>query len=132
MSILTIELDNATDNRLQERSLQEGRKKEELAAGLLASSLGVTSAPELSEAQLLEQINQGWNEQEWLRYHALVVMRKEERLTETEYQELCALTTAREVAHVNRLRFVRELARLRNITLEETMRQLGLGSNHVE
>ena len=39
MSTLTIELDSLTANRLQERSLQEGRKKEELAAGLLASSL---------------------------------------------------------------------------------------------
>ena len=132
MSTLTIELDSLTANRLQERSLQEGRRKEELAAGLLASSLEATFAPELSESRLLEQINQGWNEQEWQRYHALVALRKEERLTDAEYQELCDLTTAREVAHINRLRFVSELARLRNVTLEETMRQLGLGSNHVE
>ncbi len=64
MSTLTIELDSLTENRLQERSLQEGRKKEELAAGLLATSLAATPAPKLSEAQLLEQINQDWNEQE--------------------------------------------------------------------
>ena len=132
MSTLTIELDSLTENRLQERSLQEGRNKEELAAKLLATSLSSMPAPERSEALLLEQINQGWNEQEWQRYHALVALRKEERLTEAEYQELCELTTAREMAHANRLRLVFELAGLRNVTLDEAMRQLGIGSNHVE
>ena len=132
MSTLTIELDSLTENRLQARSLQEQRNKEELAADLLATSLAASPAPKASEAELLEKINQGWNEQEWQRYHALVATRKDERLTAAEYQELCELTMAREVAHANRLRLVFELARLRNITLDEVMQQLGIGSNHVE
>ena len=132
MSTLTIELDSLTDNRLQERSFQEGRGKEELAAQILALSLTARPAPELSEAHLLEKINQGWNEQEWQRYHALAALRKEERLTEAEYQELCILTNERETAHAKRLRFILELAKLRNIPFAEAMRQAGIGSNHVE
>ena len=132
MPTLTIELDNLTENRLQERSSREGREKAELAAGLLALSLAAPLAPETSEARLLEKINQGWNAQEWQRYHALAGLRKEERLNESEYQELCDLTNERETAHANRLRFVLELAKLRNISFDEALRQLGIGPNYVE
>ena len=132
MSTLTIELDSLTENRLQERSRQEGRKKEELAAKLLATSLATLPAPEMSEAQLLEKINQGWNEQEWERYHTLAALRKAENLTEAEHQELCDLSNEREVVWVDRLKLVAELARLRNVTLDEAMAQLGIGSNYVE
>ena len=65
MSTLTIELDSLTEDRLQQRSLQEGRKQEEIAAGLLALSLAVSPSAKVSEVQLLQKINQGWNEQEW-------------------------------------------------------------------
>lgn len=132
MSTLTIELDSLTENRLLERSLQEGLRKEELAAGILATSLASVPESAMSEVQLLEKINKGWNESEWRRYHALTAIRKEERLTEAEYQELCDLTTAREIAHMNRMRLVFELAKIRNITLDEAMRQLGIDSNYVE
>lgn len=132
MSTLTIELDSLTENRLQERSLQEGRRKEELAARLLAASLELSHSAEMSEPQLLEAINHGWNEQEWQRYHSLVDLRKEERLTESDYQELCDLTNAREIAQANRLRLVFDLANLRNITIDEMMQQLGISSTHVE
>jgi hypothetical protein len=87
---------------------------------------------EMTEVQLLERIKQGWNEREWNRYHTLVALRKEERLTDAEYQELCALTNARENAHANRLRYVFELAKRRNVSFEETMQPLGIGSHHVE
>ena len=132
MSTLTIELDSLTEDRLQQRSLQEGRKQEDIAAGLLALSLAVSPSAKVSEVQLLQKINQGWNEQEWERYHVLVTLRKEEHLTEADYQELCELTNARELAHANRLRLVLELANLRNITLDEAIMQLGIGSLRVE
>jgi hypothetical protein len=132
MSTITIELDSATEQRLQERSRREGRKTEEVAAHLLAASLEFSAPSEMTEAQLLEQINQGWKAEEWERYHALVALRKAERLTDEEYQELCALTNAREIAHANRLRFVMELARRRHMTLEDVMKQLGMGSVDVE
>ena len=132
MSTLTIELDTLTENRLLARSRQEGRKKEELAAGLLADSLALPIPTGMSEAELLAQINRGWSEAKWERYRALVALRKEERLTEAEYTELCDLTTARETAHVERLYFVLELAKRRNLSFEEAMRQLGIGSRDVE
>jgi hypothetical protein len=132
MSALTIELDSLTEKRLQQRSLQEGRKKEELAAKLLASSLAISTLSDVTEAQLLERINQGWDEATWARYHELVGLRKAESLTQAEHQELCTLTNQREIAHANRLRDVAELAKLRNVTLEEAMTQLGIGSRRVE
>ena len=132
MSTLTIELDSLTEDRLRQRSRQEGRKQEEIAAGLLALSLAEPPSTEMSESQLLQKINQGWNEQEWQRYHALVTLRKEERLTEAEYQELCEQTNAREIAYVNRLRLVLELANLRKITFDEAIEQLGIGLSRVE
>lgn len=132
MPILTIELDSLTERRLRERSLHEGQKKEELAALLLATSLAAFPSSDLTENQLIELINEGWNEQEWDRYHALVALKKEEHLTEAEYEELCDLTNSRELAHADRLRLALVLARLRKITLEDVIKQLGFGSQYVE
>ena len=132
MPILTIELDSRTERLLLERSVHEGQNKEELAASLLSTSLAAFHSPQLTEIQLIELINQGWKEKEWDRYHILVALRKEERLTAAEYQELCDLTNAREIAHADRLRLAVELARLRKVTLEEIIKQFGIGSQHVE
>lgn len=133
MATLTLELDNVTESRLQQRSQKEGRKREELATNLLANLLQTSDPVETTEAHLLEKINQGWNEAEWKRYHALVTLRKANRLTEAEYQELVRLTNERETAHAKRLHTVLELAKLRGISFEETLKQLGIeASAYVE
>lgn len=132
MSTLTIELDSHTEHLLQEFSLLQGRKREEIVANLLSKSLIAPLANGKSEATLLAMINQSWNEQEWRRYHELTDLRKEELISEEQYEELCVLTNEREFVHANRLRLVFQLAKVRNCTFEETMAQLGIGTNRVE
>ena len=128
MSTLNIELDSHTENLLREVSLLQCRKREEISANLLSNSLIAPPANGKSEATLFGMINQSWNEEEWRRYHKLTDLRKEELISEEQYEELCVLTNERELDHANRLRLVFQLAKVRNCTFEETMTQLGIGA----
>ena len=79
-----------------------------------------------TEAQLLIDINQSLADIPWPRYHLLVAKRQAETLTSEEQQELIALSDAIENANVQRMKYVAELARLRNTTVAALIEALGL------
>jgi hypothetical protein len=85
-------------------------------------------APHLTadESALLARINQGLPADERARLRALVEKRDDETITEAEWQELAALTDRLELLHADRLAALVELAKLRGITLDEVMSQLGI------
>jgi len=93
MSTLQIEVDAETENRLERLSRQEGSAMGEVASPLLAQAAR-TARPtsEITEAELLQKINEGWSPEGWDRYHALTSKRRTENLTRDEYAELVALT----------------------------------------
>ena len=85
-------------------------------------------APHLGadESGLLARINQGLPATERTRIRALLAKRDDESLPPAEWQELTALTDQLEVLHADRLAALAELARLRGVTFNTVIAQLGL------
>lgn len=87
-----------------------------------------TEALPHTEAELLQNINLGFSEEWWQRYHELVSKRRAETLTSNEHQELNATTDQLERANARRIANLIELAKLRNTSLEALMRDLDISS----
>lgn len=87
-----------------------------------------TKAPRLSkkETELFLIINQGLPADQQKRIDELTEKMEFESITDAEHAELLRLTNAMEMAQVKRLKAVAELAKVRNVSLSEMMRQLGL------
>jgi hypothetical protein len=88
----------------------------------------MNTAPRLSaaETELLLKINQGFAPAPQQRYDELLEKRDARTLTPAEYQELLALTEQVEAFNVERVQALADLAQLRQVSLPEVMRQLGL------
>lgn len=88
----------------------------------------MNAAPRLSaaETELLLKINQGFAPAPQQRYDELLEKRDARTLTPAEYQELLDLTNQAEAFNVERVQALSDLARLRQVSLPEVMRQLGL------
>ena len=78
------------------------------------------------ETDLLQQINRGLPVTVRQRYAALNEKLLAETLTTEEHQEFSALVDQIEQSDVERLKYLIELAQLRNISLAALMEQLGI------
>ena len=85
-------------------------------------------APHLTadESALLARINKGLSPEDRTRMRALIEKRDDETIATEEWQELAALTDQLELLHADRLAALVELAKLRGVTLDEVMSQLGI------
>jgi hypothetical protein len=94
----------------------------------ISSVLAQRKAPRLSrqESLLLQKINLGLPDKTQQRYDDLRAKLHSETITKDEYQELLTLTDEVELADANRLQALIELAQLRNVSLPEIMKQLGI------
>jgi len=88
-----------------------------------------SQAPGVSdvEAELLQKINQGLPPAIQQRYHTLRANLENETLTPAEHAELLELTNRVENMQAQRVTYLAQLARLRQISISELMRQLGIG-----
>ncbi len=80
------------------------------------------------ESELFDKINIGLSQQEWRRYHELIEKREDEAISQGELDELIATTDHVERLNVTRMKHVIELAKLRNVPLEQLMDELGIGN----
>lgn len=85
-------------------------------------------APSLSkdEARLLQLINQGVPPEARSRYQLLDEKLYDGTITTAEHQELLELINQIELADAERMRYLIELAQLRNTTVDLFMDQLGI------
>lgn len=79
-----------------------------------------------TERELLSRTNQRLSDAERNRMRALIEKGDGEILAGAEWQELTALTDRLELLHADRLAALAELARLRGVTLDEVMSQVGI------
>ncbi len=79
-----------------------------------------------SESELLRKINTGLPSALQKRYQALIKKRESESLNATEYSELIELTTYAETHNNQRLKYLIDLAQIRNIPLEQLIDDLQL------
>ena len=78
------------------------------------------------EARLLQIINRTLPASVQARYDQLTNLRRNEKMTPEEHQELLALVDQVELADANRLAALVELAQLRHITVAQLMKQLDI------
>ena len=83
------------------------------------------------EAVLLQKINQGLPEEVWQRYRCLVAKRRAETLTSEDHAELIALSDRIDETNARRIEHLAELAQLRESSLDDVMRQLGIKPQYV-
>jgi hypothetical protein len=85
-------------------------------------------APNLSveEAALLTKINSGLPAALRRRYEELISKRREERLSQVEHEELLGLTDEVEQKQAERVQSLAELARLRDMSMRDLVKALGV------
>lgn len=79
-----------------------------------------------TEAELLEQINQGLPPDVQQRYDELTAKRRAETLTPEEHEELLDLINRIEQADAERIQVLAELAQLRGVSVPALMDELGI------
>lgn len=120
---LTLHLSPGLEQRLREEARQRGLKLEELLEQDLEARWG---EPNPSEAKLLLTITQDLPESFWQRYRKLIAKREARVLTESEHQELIALSDQAEGLSLQRTKALLQLARLRGVGVLALQKQLGL------
>jgi len=84
------------------------------------------------ESKLLRQVNEWLPSETWDEYQELREKFRAETLTEAEHQRLTEIYDQIEAINAQRIGFIAELARLRRVSLEEMMNQLGIASPRYE
>lgn len=129
---ITLELPADIEKELQAAAAREGVKPQQIVIEALASHLRDAASPvhhlPSSEAELLQQINLGFDESWWARYETLKHKRRAETLTPQEHATLIQMSDELEQANARRLRCLIALAQLRGTTLEALMHSLGLSA----
>jgi hypothetical protein len=130
---LTIDLPPELEGRIREEAARAGldtgtfiRNTLEERVHHAANTAAAPAHLPRTEADLLQKINEGLPPEMWQRYHELVARRRAETLTPEEQAELIALSDRVEAANTRRIEHLIELARLREISLEALMDQLGI------
>lgn len=125
-----LEIEPELEQQLQVAAGQAGLTPDKYIVDTLQQRLqhNQSRIPHLSadEARLFNQINQSLAAIQWQRYHELVTKRDDETLTAPEQAELIALSDQIEVANVQRMTAILELAQLRMTTPTALMHALGL------
>jgi len=78
------------------------------------------------ESYLLQQINVGLPEETWQRYKELINKRRAETLTSDEQATLIEISDRIEQLNAKRVKYLIELARLRQVSLSTLMKQLSI------
>ena len=130
---LTVEMTPELESQVREQAKQRGLEADEYVVNVLQQYLRQiqkylpSHLPEL-EAQLIEQINEGFPPELWQRYNELMTKRRAETLTPDEHAELISLSDQIEELSARRLEFLADLALLRQTSLAELMQQLGIAT----
>ncbi|HEX9929731.1 MAG TPA: hypothetical protein VGB02_14455 [Pyrinomonadaceae bacterium] len=77
------------------------------------------------EIRLIKKVNEAvLSDAERVRFNELIEKRRSENISESEFDELIALTEKGEELNVKRLKYLVEIANIRNKSLPEVMKEL--------
>lgn len=77
------------------------------------------------EVKLIKRVNEATlSEEEYNRFYELIEKRRDENISENELNELILLTEKSEELNVKRLKYLLEIAQIRNKSLREVMKEL--------
>jgi hypothetical protein len=129
---ITLQINPALEKQLRERAAQKGVGVERYVQLLLekisSKEMDELPAPKLdkTESELLQKISLGLSTDFWERYRALMATKESRLLTETERTLFIEMTDQIEAANAERMKYLIELAQLRQIPLLQLMTQLGI------
>ena len=130
---ITIELPVELESKVREQASSEGVSAERFVIATLADRFSPrgqiaskADQAQASEPELLQAIARGPSEAVWRRYQELKESRRAGTLCPQEHAELIRLSDEIEESHVARLEQVERLARLRKMSFERLMAELGL------
>lgn len=127
---LTIELPKSIEQQFRQEAISKGLSLDNYLVEVLKQVADLSqkgkAQKQLSEADLLKKINLGITEAAWVSYKHLIGLRREERLTEQEHQELINLGDKIEQANAQRLEYLFALSQLRGVSLQKVMTDLGI------
>jgi hypothetical protein len=125
---LNIDLPQVIEQQLIQEAFQKGISLDSYLATVLKQvvykSRQKKAKRNLSESAILKHINLSVTEAEWTEYRRLIALR--ETISEPEYAHLIALGDKIEAANVQRLKYLVQLAQLRQVSLQQVMNDLGI------
>ena len=130
---VTLTLPDALAKRVREVAASTQRDLEEVllewidhTSLQLSPPNAIVTAETKTESQLLQQVNIGFSADWWGRYQELIGDRQSETISEQHLDELIAMSEALEIANVERIKALGELAHLRGCSIEEVMEALDI------
>jgi hypothetical protein len=126
---ITIAIPPKLEQRLRDEATRKGLSVEEYIAQMLIASqpdAGLTGMGDMTEDQLLQRVQLNIPQNDLEEYYRLAALGKAERLNAEEHEKLLVLTNRIETAHADRMRYVLALARLRGVSPEEMVVELGI------
>ncbi len=126
---ITINVSPELETRLQAEAARKGLDAQRYIVETLQEHLQLSqqaASATSSEADLLQAINRGLSQQTWQRYRDLLKKRDAETLSANEQVELIAISDRIEETNARRLESLVQLARLRQVSLEQLMEALGI------
>lgn len=121
---VTISFPFNIEKHLQDEAGRQGVSLEEYITQFVISRLSV-DPEELTEDELLHRVQLNVQPRELDEYYRLVDLRKAEQMSEDAYERLLELTNRMEIAHADQMKYVIVLAKLRGVSLEQIMLDLG-------
>ena len=127
---ITLQLSPELKHRLQQKAEQAGLNIDRFINRFLEEKFALParsgSDEKKQEAILLKKINTGLSPEFWEQYYALVEKRRNEQLTPPEHAALIELSNAVEETNARRMKYLAQLARLKNMDLDDLMEKLGI------
>jgi hypothetical protein len=124
---LTIQLPLTTEQYLRENAARDGISLESYITQLLTvKSKKKEKKRVFSEDELLMRIQLNIQPSDLEEFYRLTSMLKFNTISESDREKLIQLNDLIEIAHAERMKYVVELSKIRNETLEKTMEGLGI------
>lgn len=127
---LIIQLPETVERHLRKKAAQKGVTLENYVAQVLTAESSTVesgdSNKEYTENELLLRIQLDIDPGDLAEYYRLGALFQSGKITDEEHKKLLQLNDLIEIAHAERMKYVVALAKLRKMSLEEVMHELGI------
>lgn len=134
--MITLHLSPELEHTLRSKAERAGIDLDSYILRVLEQTNASRAMPfsrEEKEIELIFHINQqGLEAREWQRYNELKKKRADESLSRNEHEEIVRFSERLEEMNVHRLKYLLELAQLRDTGLDEVMHSLGIQAPEYE
>lgn len=127
---LTIQIPVTTEHYLREIAKRQGMSLEHYISQLLTdtsiSTLNKKGKKSITEIELLQKIQLDIQAEDLNEFYILTQLLKSGKITEQERETLIQLNDLVEIAHAKRMQYVLQLAKLRKVSFDKVLTDLGI------